>query len=271
MSTILIGPSPVDIDANLEVILDDVEERAPFVVSLVRAGTNPSAAVTGLDWTVGQLGSHLASGSDRYGRMAEGEAVVNTSVSERRTAIDSGIDEHLHETASEQADVVQTGTTRLVAALRGKSDDDRLPYYGMEVPPWLIAGMHLGELLVHGVDLARTHHRPLEVPDRAAYSALLVCSTLTSSSLTPWGQKCSMVLGTEVRGHPPIVTELDKGEVRVTHHSDRPVDAWFGGSAADLLLAGYGRLGTLASLRTLRLRGRRPYRGLLSFRAFEPA
>ena len=80
-----------------------------------------------------------------------------------------------------------------------------------------------------------------------------------------------MVLGTEVRGHPPIVTELDKGEVRVTHHSDRPVDAWFGGSAADLLLAGYGRLGTLASLRTLRLRGRRPYRGLLSFRAFEPA
>ena len=167
MSTILIGPSPVDIDANLEVILDDVEERAPFVVSLVRAGTNPSAAVTGLDWTVGQLGSHLASGSDRYGRMAEGEAVVNTSVSERRTAIDSGIDEHLHETASEQADVVQTGTTRLVAALRGKSDDDRLPYYGMEVPPWLIAGMHLGELLVHGVDLARTYHRSPEVPDRA--------------------------------------------------------------------------------------------------------
>ncbi len=269
MSTISIGPSPVDIEVDLETILDDVEARAPFVVGLVRAGANSSAPVNGLDWTVGQLGAHLASGSDRYGRMAEGEAVVNTSVSERRTAIDSGIDEHLHETASEQADVVQTGTTRLVAALRGRSDDDRLPYYGMEVPPWLIAGMHLGELLVHGVDLARTYHRSPEVPDRAAYSAMLISSTLTSSALTPWGRKCSMVLGTDAHGHPPFVTALDNGEVRVTHHSERPVDAWFGGSAADLLLAGYGRLGTLASLRTLRLRGRRPYRGLLSFRAFE--
>ena len=97
----------------------------------------------------------------------------------------------------------------------------------------------------------------------------LISSTLTSSALTPWGRKCSMVLGTDAHGHPPFVTALDNGEVRVTHHSERPVDAWFGGSAADLLLAGYGRLGTLASLRTLRLRGRRPYRGLLSFRAFE--
>ena len=56
------------------------------MVALLRAGTEPSAPVTGLDWTVGQLGAHVASTSDRYSRMAEGEAVVNTSVSERRTA-----------------------------------------------------------------------------------------------------------------------------------------------------------------------------------------
>ena len=102
------------------------------------------------------------------------------------------------------------------------------------------------------------------MPDRAAYSALLASCTLTSFVLTPWGRTCSMVLGWAANGHPPIVIALDHGEVRVTHRSDRRVDAWFGGSAADLLLASYGRLGTLASLRTLRLRGRRPYRSLLT-------
>ena len=271
MSTILIGSSPVDLETDLELILDDVEARAPFVVALVRAGTERSAPVAGLDWTVGELGAHMASTSDRYSRMAEGEAVVDASVSERRTAIDGGIDEHVQETAAEQGDVVEAGTTRLVTALRGRSDDDRLPYYGIEVPPPLIAGIYLTELLVHGVDLARTLHHPLDVPDRAAYSALLASSTLTSLVLTSWGRSCSMVLGWAARGHPPIVVALDHGEVRVTHYSDRRVDAWFGGSAADLLLASYGRLGILASLRTLRLRGRRPYRSLLTAHAFETA
>lgn len=271
MSTILIGTSPVNVTTDLGLILDDVEARAPFVVSLVRAGTDPSAPVTGLDWTVEQLGAHMASTSDRYSRMAEGETVVNASVSERRTAIDDGIDEHLQETAAEQAEVVDAGLTRLVTALRSRSDEERLPYYGIEVPPSLVAGIYLNELVVHGVDLARTHGRPLDVPDRAAYSALLASCTLTSFALTPWGRTCSMVLGWAARGHPPIVIALHRGEVRVTHHSDRSVDAWFGGSAADLLLASYGRLGTLASLRTLRLRGRRPYRSLLTARAFQPA
>ena len=271
MSTTWIGCSPVDLDTDLGLILEDVEARAPFVVPLLRAGTEPSAPVTGLDWTVGQLGAHLAATSDRYSRMAEGEVVVDTPVSERRTAIDDGIDEHLEATAAEHADVVAAGLTRLVTALRGHSDDERLPYYGMDVPPSLIAGIYLTELLVHGVDLARTHDRPLDLPDRAAYSALLASSTLTSLVLTPWGRTCSMVVGWAVSGHPPIVCALDRGEVRITHHSDRRVDAWFGGSAADLLLASYGRLGALASLRTLRLRGRRPHRSLLMARAFEPA
>ncbi len=271
MSTILIGSSPVDIKTDLASILDDVEARAPFVVSLLRAGTEPSSPVPGLDWTVGQLGAHVASTSDRYSRMAEGEAVVNTTVSERRIAIDDGIDEHLHETAAEQAEVVDTGLTKLVTALRVRSDDERLPYYGIEVPPSLVAGIYLNELVVHGVDLARAHGRPLDVPDRAAYSALLASCTLTSFVLTPWGRTRSMVLGWAARGHPPIVISLDRGEVRVTHRSDRSVDAWFGGSAADLLLASYGRLGTLASLRTMRLRGRRPYRSLLTARAFQSA
>ena len=83
--------------------------------------------------------------------------------------------------------MVEAGVTRLVTALRRRSDDERLPYYGIEVPPSLIAGIYLTELLVHGVDLARTHHRPLDVPDRAAYSALLASCTLTSLRAHPVG------------------------------------------------------------------------------------
>ena len=271
MSSIMIAGGTVDTDPDLHGILADIEDRRSFVASLVRAGEDSTQTVSGLSWTVGELGAHLAATADNYANMAEGEVVMTEPVSERRAVIDRGIVQHLAASAVEQANLVQEGVNRLVAALRPRSDEDRLPFYGMDVPPSLIAGMCLNELVVHGVDLARTHGRPVEVPDHAAYQSLLASSALTSFALTPWGRTRSMVLGYAARGHAPIIIALDHGNVTVSHHTDHNVDAWFGGSATDLLLASYHRISALRSLRTLRPRGRRPYLALTVDKAFETA
>jgi len=271
MSSILIAGGVVDTEPDLYGILADIEDRRSFVASLVRAAKDSIQTVSGLSWTVGELGAHLAATADNYATMAEGEVVMTEPVSERSTVIDRGIALHLAASAVEQANLVEEGLNRLVTALQPRSDEDRLPYYGMDVPPSLIAGMCLNELVVHGVDLARTHGRPVEVPDHAAYQSLLASCALTSFVVTPWGQARSMVLGYGARGHPPIIIALDHGDVTVSHHTDHKVDAWFCGSAADLLLASYHRISALRSLRTLRPRGRRPYLALTVDKAFETA
>jgi uncharacterized protein (TIGR03083 family) len=261
----------VDLDSDLQVILDGIEARRAFVASLVRAGTDPSQRVAGLDWTVGELNAHLVSTAANYSRMAAGEVVVTVSVSDRREAIDAGIAEHAGSTAAEDAARLEAGLDQLVATLRRSTDADRMPFYGMQAPPSLIAGMFLNELLVHGVDLARTHGRPVDVPDRAAYEALLATSSLTSFVLTPWGRTRSMVLGYAARGYAPIIVAFDHGDVIVGHRSDRKVDAWCGGSAADILLASFNRASAVRALRILRFRGRRPYLALTVARAFDTA
>ncbi len=271
MSSIAMNGGLVDIEADLQGILDDIEDRRPFVVELVSAGRDATQPVSGLSWTVGELGAHLAATADNYANMAEGNVVMTEAVSQRRTVIDRGVVLHLGATAVEQANLVEAGVGRLVAALRLRLDQDRLPFYGMDVPPSLVAGMCLTELVVHGVDLARTHGRPVEVPDHAAYQSLLATCALTSFALTPWAQTRSMIFGYDAHSYPPIIIALDHGEVTVSHYADQKIDAWFGGSAADLLLATYKRLSTLRTLRTLRLRGRRPYLALTADKAFETA
>jgi hypothetical protein len=203
--------------------------------------------------------------------MAAGEVVMAEDVSQRRAVIDRGIVDHAGVRAGANVEVVDDGIARLVLALRSQTDDARLPFYGMEVPPSLIAGMLLSELLVHGFDLARTLGSPIDVPDDAAHQALLGACTLVPLTLTPWGASRSMVLGYSPRGYAPIIVELDEGEVVVGHRSDRKVDAWFGGTARDLLLASYNRLSAARALRTVRLRGRRPYLALVVAKAFETA
>jgi uncharacterized protein (TIGR03083 family) len=271
MSTIIIAGGRIDLDADLPRILDAIEAQRSPVIALMRAGSDTSRTVTGLDWTVSDLHAHLAATADNYERMAAGEVVMTENVSQRRAVIDRGIAGQSGARAGGNDEVVADRITRLAATLRSQTDETRLPFYGMEVPPSLIAGMLLSELLVHGVDLARTHSLPIDVPDDAAHHALLATCTLTPLALTPWGATRSMVLGYSPRGYAPIIVELDEGRVVVGHRTDRKVDAWFGGTAQDLLLASYNRLSAARALATVRLRGRRPYLALVVGKAFEPA
>lgn len=264
-----IAGGTVELDTDLPGILDAIERQVVPLAALVRAGTVESQSVAGLEWTVGSLHAHLAATAANYARMADGEIVITEAMSERRAVIDRGIAEQIGPSAAEHADTIERGVAQLVETLRSRTDDHRLPYYGMDVPPSLIAGHSLSELVVHGVDLARTHHVPVDIPDEAAYHSLLAISTLAPVGLTPWARTRRMTFAYAARGHRPIVIALDRGTVTVDHNTSRRIDAWFGGSATDLLLASYHRVSTARALRTLRLRGRRPWLGLLSDKTFE--
>jgi hypothetical protein len=206
--------------------------------------------------------------------MAEGEAVIAESVAERRTVIDRGVAEQRVAAANPTALAagVVADLTSLVAALRDRTDADLLPFYGMEVPPSIVAGMAVGELLVHGRDLAVAHGvaNRHELPSAAAYEAILAAMSLVDHALTTAGREATASYGYRPTGHPSVTVHLVSGLPTVTHDRGGPVDAWFAGAAGTLLLATHGRLSSGRSLRTLRP-SRRPWRALTLDRLFEPS
>lgn len=160
----------------------------------------------------------------------------------------------------------------MVDALSHRSESDVIPFYGMTVHPAIVAGMAVGEMLVHGRDLALTHgtDQDTTLPDAGSYTALLAAFALTDFTLTEPGRRAVASFGYRLAARRPLTVRLDRGTTTIGHDENPPIDAWFSGSPGTLLLATHGRLSPWQSLRTIRL-GRRPWRALTIDRLFEPS
>jgi hypothetical protein len=226
--------------------------------------------VTGLEWSVHQLAAHVAATAENYAKMARGDHVVEQPLSQRQQVIDAAIAERIGVDVTRLGDAIDTNATALAGHLRETDPESRVPYYGVDAPLWVVAGMCLSELIIHGEDLRRTVRALPIVDDTGAYQAFLAGGALSSFVLSDWGRAQTMTLGYQATRMAPIIVAMDRGAVTVSHDSNQLVDAWLGGTARHLLLTAYGRTGLIGGLRTLRLKGRRPYRSLSASRAFQP-
>ena len=202
MCSMTIAGGTVELDIDLPGILDAIERQVVPLAALVREGIIESHPVAGLDWTVGSLHAHLAATAANYARMADGEIVMTEGMSERRAVIDRGIAEHLGPSAAEHADTIERGVAQLVAPSDHAPTTIACPTTAWTSPPSLVAGQCLSELVVHGVDLARTHHAPVDVPDDAPTTPCSRSAPSLRSGLTPWARTRRMIFGYARRGPP---------------------------------------------------------------------
>lgn len=134
----------------------------------------------------------------------------------------------------------------------------------------------LGELLVHGGDVARAVTAPWELPERDMLLVLRGLMQFGSGSaylragLSPHTDICAAIDVPEAR---PYVIHVHAGtaEFRVRRPDDRP-DAVLRAPASTLALLLYQRIGPLTAARKgLRtVGGRRPWRALKLQSCFEP-
>lgn len=242
-----------------------------------------SRQVPGLDWTVGQLVSHLSSvyeffaavvrgerAADADGSATEGGEVLRESVAaanrERVAAV-------RYATADEAADALRAGARDLLDALSPGIDlaaRRPTPWYGpgATMPVGSLAALSVTETLVHGYDLdLGLGRRPRIANDAAAAAVPTVMSTMMPL-LFDARSAGDRRLGFEmrIRGGRPFVLRIADGSCRAepVGASREPVDCVISLTGAAALHTGFSRRPLWRSIATggAFAYGRRPWRGL---------
>lgn len=262
MATEYVGLVDTDRD-ELRERIDVAQDRFDQLIRTVSPHDRPP----GMAWTVGQVGAHMVNIVDRYSSIARTGAF--------RTADQSGIpdlnDAELQSvtgTLPEIADRIRELEPEMSNYFDTVSGHGQvLPFHGgVAIDGITVQTNWLGELLLHGEDIARAAGRPWEVTER---DMLLVARGLMQ--IAPGFVRPGSCPGDGIRtiflvpGARPYLIHLHDGTVvaRVRRPDDR-ADAVLRVPASTFTRMLYQRIGPLAAARRglLIVGGRRPWRAL---------
>jgi uncharacterized protein (TIGR03083 family) len=238
---------------------------------------DPLARPPGSDWTVQQVVAHVLTVAHRYQAIATRREfrraanacevkVINQIELEEAMAPVPRLADQLQELATEMDSYFDT----LI--------DDRpaFEFHGGALVSGITAQTNwLGELLLHGHDVARAVNAPWELPERdlllVARGLMQIGSGYLRAGLSPRTDVC---VAFSVRGARPYLIHIHDGtaEFRERRPDDRP-DAVLRAPASTLTQLLYQRIGPFTAARRglLIVGGRRPWLALELQSCFEPA
>jgi len=243
---------------------------------LVRSA-DPLARPRGSDWTVQQLVAHLLTGAHRYRDFARqgdyhraatpgGVAVLNQMELEAAMAPISELADQLKALAQEMDSFFDSST----------NDPATIPFHAGGVIDGITSQTNwLGELLLHGQDVARAAKVPWALPERdmllVARGVMQIAPVYLRSGVSPDADVC---VAFQSPGSRPYLLNIHHGtlETRVRRPDDRP-DAVLRLPASTLTQLLYQRIGPFTAVgRGLRIvGGRRPWVALKLMSYIEPA
>jgi len=219
-------------------------------------------------WSARDVAVHLAESLDLYTRMATGSGSPADTIdaipdlNERLVAASDERDARVLAGRIEAAAASYTTTVRATAG-----DPDVLWHAGLRTPLTTLLATTLGEVLVHGHDIARAVGAPWHIPAGSAstvFQGLLpVLPALTSERTTTVRARFDIRL----RGDPGARAAFSFADGALTVEPGRTterVDCHLSADPASFLLVMYGRVGPVRPAVTGRVVawGRRPWLGL---------
>ena len=249
----------------LEQVLAAHERAGAAFAALLRGAPDGDARVPGLDWTVADLGAHVVSGARLYA------AGIETDEGGFWPDLDSPAHNAAEIAAtperdpSTQADAIDAELPRLRAAWRSRAAE-RVPWHGgLRLDVRDQAAIHLGDLLVHGVDLSRALRRPFPI-DRADVALVIegVASVAPHYVDRDAALGFTATYGLHVRGDGDHTFRFDDGALTVTPGRPPRADCRLSADPVAFLLTGYGRLAVAKAALTGKVvsYGRKPWLGL---------
>jgi len=237
-------------------VADALEAAGDRFATALAAMPDPSARAGSLDWTVHELGAHLATGVPGYAAMVRGEPTHLTSLATREEAGAAAIAREARTSQVELADRVRHGSKDFADHLRGFASHDPLRFYDAMLPAAVVGSLLVAELLVHGWDLAR-----VSIPRRAAAIAGPAGLSVLPLVVRPGTAPRQATLGFRVRGHADVVVTIDGDEARVEDGPGR-VDVRLSAEPVTFLLVAYQRRNPIRPMLSGRLSivGPRPWR-----------
>ncbi|MFJ6247279.1 MULTISPECIES: maleylpyruvate isomerase N-terminal domain-containing protein [unclassified Streptomyces] len=254
----------------------------PRLVALLRAVPDPDAGSGVPEWTVGDVGTHLAAVYLAYTSLVSPDEAVEWgdvlrsgggtpgggTFVERITAMNArSVTLFGGEDRAKLPDFVAERGETFLRVTEGLAPDTPVsaPWYG-EVPFTLatVTGLLLGETLVHGLDVARGARLPWPIGDDEARLVLgQSMPTMMAAALDPVRARgVRIAFDLAVRGGPRLAVVVDDGTVTVTRDAPpRAYDCRIVASSAAFLLVSFRRTPVWKAVATGRMRagGRRPW------------
>ena len=243
-------------------VADALRRVTPWFQGNLRRVRDPAQPVRRLTWTVCEVATHVAALSRTYRELITGGPAFVLPVARRHEVIADAM-RAVPERDLAVLNARITGDLADIADAIDASPDGELGnwYAGTRLALTCLAGLVLGEVLVHGWDIASTTDGDTTLEPNASRLASLAALAPTPLLLNQRGRSAVFNVSFRILGHGSTTLRFDKGDAEIVVDSPNRADVSFSADADRLLLWSYGRSGQLRPFlnRSVRLGGRRPW------------
>lgn len=256
--TTMATPTDRPVDAVCAALVRNAEQLA----SVLRQTSDPSPKAIGI-WSIGETANHVAGSHEYFLAAARGEATL-----ERLDEVDAGNERSLAEAPERNpsvlADRLVSGVKELVSyAGSVKGNPTVEPFVGVEVALSTVLAIELGEVLVHGYDIARAAGLPWTIEPSDALVAHRELLALLPYLLDEKRSAAARVRADlRIRGMEPVLVSVHDGTLDLERRTGQKVDFTMSVDPTAYLLMYFNRVDPLSQMLRGKLLvwGRRPWK-----------
>jgi uncharacterized protein (TIGR03083 family) len=241
---------------------DEITDASVEFGDLLRAAPAATTIVPPTSWSVAELGAHLVSLPRRYGRMLDDD---QAPFPERVSALNQAEIEAIGPQDPKQlAALLEADTAELLDQL-GDDGDRTVLFYGMRYSVAGVGGTLLGELLVHGRDLARMLGKAWALrPEQALAVANGVLPLLTNVVNRDVAERAAGTYHLRLRGGDDWTIRIGDGGAVIERQRPGSADLHISAEPVAYLLVGLQRMSLWRAVLSGRMVawGRKPWLGL---------
>ena len=222
---------------------DAVDATLVRFCDLLRSAPDGSIPVPGLTWTVGELGAHLVTGAQLWRRMLAGDPSPITSLSDGSVHTARMIAEFPERDPATLAELIEVESRATADEMSARAPDVPYPWHaGLALTTGQSEAIGLGELLVHGFDLARALGRPWDIPsDYACFVIYGAGAVLPAAVDHAAAQGFTASYDLRLRGGVPLAMRFTNGSLTVEPGGTSRADCRISADPPAFLLLSYGR------------------------------
>lgn len=221
---------------------DALETAGQQLAASMRQVRDPRPTAVGT-WSIGDTANHVSGSGGYFLAVAEGQVAP-----ERLEDVDEGNAKALVEDPERSprvlADRLLRNDTALIRYARAVPDDPVVePFAGVRVPLSALVGIQLGEVLVHGFDIARGAGLPWRIdPDHANLAHRAYLPLLPYAVDADKAAHLQVSVDLRIRGMEPHVLVVENGALRVEPSSGQRVDVHMSVDPVAYLLLVWNRI-----------------------------
>lgn len=237
---------------------------------LLRSGVDPNRTAIG-EWSTGDVAAHTAYVFSWMLEIAKGNPSPVADVAQISAASAAALKAETERDPRVLADRIDETASAFFDVTQGATGDPPVVWHGgITLRLSVMPAIALGEVVVHGLDVARTEGRPWPIDPGDARIVIAGGSHLLPYFVDPSAGDLDARYELNVRGDSTIGLTFEKGHLTVHEGRVKRADCRLSVDPVAYLLVGYRRVGQWKLMATGKLfaYGRKPWLGLKLARAF---